>query len=194
MNPRRDASEPIDYRLLWRFLKCYCVSINKVLARALCFETEKFREIQCLFQALNRALLAWTTEISKNGENVSKRNIELYFQALLETSVNKAWFCNRTRSYEQAHETLDSVYQIYANLRQSKNPDSQHVCAVYLLARGAIFLDNYNYESALKKHLAGLKCLIAELKIRFGQGLKLLHTIPSKTLYKMRRNVFVLDC
>ncbi len=149
-----------------------------------------YEGIQRLLAALDHTLLCWTVEISKNQESVAHRQLELYFQQMLETAISKAWYNRRMGAPREAIVMLDSMAEMQAKLQTSRNPDTQHLCARYALTKGALQVDAGDYVAAIGTHLDGLRCLLAEQRYRF-KNIIIVHVrkLSQKSVHKMRRNV-----
>ena len=147
-------------------------------------------KVKNLFDAFNHALLHWTSEISKNLETTSHRQLELYIQQALEAAINKTLYNRRIGSVGMAQRGLDSVKGIFNSAKSSLNPDTQYICARYLLTKGALHMDEAAYQSSILAHIDALRCLAQEQTTRCTSQLTLLKSMNvSKSKYKIRRNV-----
>jgi len=150
--------------------------------------------IRRLFEGINHALLNWATLIYENRPNkISKRQLEQYFQQMIETSIVKSWYYRRLNNMGFALDSLDSCHRIFHELRQSENPDSLYICAKYRLIQGVLLLDTNNYNQAIDKYNEALKLLNKESNIRCC-GHAFLHErkFSQKALYKIRRNFLLI--
>ncbi len=185
---------------MWRFLKRYCASLNKVAHDALSSGIAKLfirgvdREFEKgsrrVLDALDHALLHWTTELGKNMATVSHRQLELYFQQLIETAINKSLYHRRMGRVPLAWLTLNSVETVYRNARSSHNLDTQNLCARFDMTRGALMMDSGSPEQALDCFLESLRILASEQHARCSRvPVTLRNRWDAKTRFKARRNV-----
>ncbi len=149
-------------------------------------------ETQCaaklILDSLDHALLVWTTEIANSGGMARPREIELYFQQVVETAISKAWYYRRMGCPGTTNEMLETVLGMVETLCKSRDPDTQHLCAKYFLTRGALRIDASQYDTAVEMHLRAVKNLDAEQRVRFGSLPYVLSGRSNpKAMYKMRR-------
>jgi len=120
-----------------------------------------------LFQALDHALLNWASDIHKNY--TSHRNLELYFQQLLETAINKSLFYSRSYALLRSSQILDSVKPIYDNLSKSLNANSLYICARFSATQGIIYMEAQGYVESIDYFVEAVRLLSEEFKLRLSK-------------------------
>ena len=124
---------------------------------------------------------------------VTHRHLEIYFQQLLTTAINKALFQKRLGALQKSIRILRDINELYHEVKNSQNPDTQHVCARYMLTQGIIFMENGDhslFKYRIKCLLEAVKHLLNELKRRLkGINFISLDKIKSKLAFKIQRNV-----
>ncbi len=199
-------SDSMDPGIIWKFLKMYCVSLNKIAFNAVSDGTFRFRNpkpskteneyltgLKQIFASLDHALLHWATEIDKNIEFVNYRNLEAFMQQFLETAMNKSLFDFRKRKFLSAafsQSILEAVNGIYDSLKISHHPDTLHLCARFCLAKAVFSMEDSSFVTAINFFTEALKLLSHELEIRFRKSrISKRKQWPPKLRYKLRRCV-----
>lgn len=136
------------------------------------------------------ALLQWTISISQNESNVSHKQLELYYQNIIMSSINKAWFYRGLGLVQSAERVLESVKELKEKLINSLNPDTLSICARYAIADGALSMDQSLYNNAIDKLIGAIKLLAEEQKLRYRKmNCFQINQLKIKQIYLIRRNV-----
>lgn len=129
---------------------------------------------------MDSALLKWTAGIAADPKAVSKHQMELYFQQLLSSAIVRALYHLKTGREDLSLEELNHHLELYESLKDSTSPDTQQICARFVMAKAGILMENGGAVPAWGKltlMLQGMRHLFTELKRRLRTaGANLAHT------------------
>lgn len=164
-------------------------NFNRVTSRV---EAERIAGHKRLLDALDHVLLTWSEEISLNFAEVTHRHMELYFQQVILSALNKAWYYKRIDYVVVAIEVLEPITPLCDQLKSSKNPDTLYLCGRFALTQGALHMDRAPVTTTLKidRLIEGLDILLSEQKIRLrGMNFIVAEKLRPKYAYRLHRNV-----
>jgi hypothetical protein len=143
-----------------------------------------------LLNTLEHTLFKWTRELSQPSFLPSHRHLELYFQQVILTAINKAGHLSRQCQFEGAKECLGSVAQLVGELNHSRKPESLHVSARYQLALAVGMLDRGECNEALERLLEATRILSAEQRLLYrGHVFLLEERLEAREAYCIQRCV-----
>lgn len=158
--------------MLWRLYKRFCVSLNKLALQLISASIiscilfflgiDGTISLSYLFNALDHCLLKWSMEINDKKRVISHRQLELYFQQILQVAINKSLFFRRLGKYEAGYTILKSTEKIYWEMNVSLNPKSQQICSQYKTVMGIILFEAGLLDESVLEFMFALKTLRRE--------------------------------
>jgi hypothetical protein len=139
---------------------------------------------------LDHALKQWAESISTSKTAISHRQLELYFQNIILASINKAIFYQKLSMTAASERVLESVNNLFEQLKKSNNRNTKSICARYLLTKAVLCLDqSITSIQAIDDLLEAIKLLMEEQKGR-TYNIFFLGQQQIKEEHMLRRNVY----